>query len=96
MPIGPSARRAAIAERSRRARNRHGSIARDQCRRPDLVQAAGLGQQSFPRRDLEDIRALLRAQHGRLNMVEVREYFTMFDRTEMPDGLLAEIADERH
>jgi hypothetical protein len=46
-------------------------------------------------RDLEDIRALLCAQHGKLNMVEVREYFAMFDRTEMLDGLLAEIADEK-
>ena len=46
------------------------------------------------RRDIEDIRALLRAQHGRLNMPEVREYFAMFDRAEMLDGLLDEIADE--
>ena len=44
-------------------------------------------------RDLEDIRALLRAQRGRLNMGEVREYFAMFDREEMLDGLLDEIAD---
>lgn len=44
-------------------------------------------------RDLEDIRALLRAQRGRLNMDEVREYFAMFDRVEMLDGLLDEIAD---
>ncbi len=42
-------------------------------------------------RDLEDIRALLRAQRDRLNMAEVREYFAMFDRVEMLDGLLAEI-----
>lgn len=41
-------------------------------------------------RDIDDIRALLRAQHGRLNMTEVREYFALFDRTEMLDELLAE------
>jgi hypothetical protein len=46
-------------------------------------------------RDLEDIRALLRAQRGRLNMAEVREYFAMFDRMEMLDGLLDEIAEEK-
>lgn len=47
-------------------------------------------------RDLEDIRALLRAQRGSLNMPEVREYFAMFDRAEMLDELLAEIvADKR-
>lgn len=45
-------------------------------------------------RDLEDIRALLRAQNGRLNMSEVREYFAMFNRTEMLDGLLDEMADK--
>lgn len=45
-------------------------------------------------RDLADIRALLRAQRDRLNMPEVREYFATFDRTEMLDGLLAEITDE--
>ena len=49
----------------------------------------------FRPHDLEDIRALLRAQRDRLNMVEVREYFAMFDRMEMLDGLLDEIADER-
>ena len=31
-------------------------------------------------RDLDDIRALLRAQRGRLNMTEVQEYFALFDR----------------
>ena len=45
-------------------------------------------------RDLEDIRALLRAQRDRLNMDEVREYFAMFDRGEVLDGLPAEITDE--
>ncbi|MCP1374416.1 nucleotidyltransferase family protein [Dyella lutea] len=45
-------------------------------------------------RDLDDIRALLRAQRGKLNMAEVREYFALFDRTEWLDELLAQIADE--
>ena len=45
-------------------------------------------------RDLDDIRALLRAQHGRLNMREVQEYFALFDRKEMLDELLAEITKE--
>lgn len=42
-------------------------------------------------RDLDDIRALLRIQGGRLDMIEVQEYFALFDRTEMLDELLAEI-----
>jgi hypothetical protein len=46
-------------------------------------------------RDLDDIRALLRAQRGRLNMQEVREYFALFDRKEMLDELLAEIANDK-
>lgn len=45
-------------------------------------------------RDLDDIRALLRAQRGRLDMAEVQAYFALFDRTEMLDELLTEIADE--
>jgi len=45
-------------------------------------------------RDLDDIRALLRAQRGRLNMAEVHEYFALFDRTELLDELLAQIADK--
>lgn len=45
-------------------------------------------------RDLDDIRALLRAQRGRLNMQEVQEYFALFDRQEMLDELLAEIAND--
>ncbi len=44
-------------------------------------------------RDLDDIRALLRARRGRLNIAEVREYFALFDRKELLDELLAEIAD---
>lgn len=46
-------------------------------------------------RDLDDIRALLRAQRGRLNMQEVQEYFALFDRKEMLDELLAEIANDK-
>ncbi len=42
-----------------------------------------------------DIRALLRAQRGRLNMQEVQGYFALFDRQEMLDELLAEIASDR-
>jgi len=45
-------------------------------------------------RDLDDIRALLRAQRGRLNMQEVQGYFALFDRQEMLDELLAEIAND--
>ncbi|MGA0586437.1 hypothetical protein ACO2Q2_04780 [Dyella sp. KRB-257] len=45
-------------------------------------------------RDLDDIRALLRAQRGKLNMPEVREYFALFDRTEWLDEILAHIADQ--
>jgi hypothetical protein len=46
-------------------------------------------------RDLDDIRGLLRAQRGRLNMQEVQEYFALFDRKEMLDELLAEIANDK-
>ena len=46
-------------------------------------------------RDLDDIRALLRAQRGRLNMQEVQEYFALFDRKGMLDELLAEIANDK-
>lgn len=46
-------------------------------------------------RDLDDIRGLLRAQRGRLNMQEVQGYFALFDRQEMLDELLAEIANDK-
>lgn len=46
-------------------------------------------------RDLDDIRALSRVLRGRLNMTEVQEYFALFDRKEMLDELLAEIADDK-
>ena len=45
-------------------------------------------------RDLDDIRALLRAQRGQLKMPEVQQYFELFDRKEMLDGLLAEISPD--
>ena len=38
--------------------------------------------------DLEDIRALLRANQGLLNMDEVRRYFRLFDRESLLDELL--------
>lgn len=44
-------------------------------------------------RDRDDILALLRSQRGRLNMEEVRGYFTLFRRPELLDEWLAEIAD---
>ena len=46
-------------------------------------------------RDLDDIRALLRAQQGRLNMQEIRDYFALFERTELFDELLAELRIDR-
>jgi len=55
----------------------------------------GLKLQGFvndPRRtqDMEDIRALLRANRGGLNLVEIREYFSLFERETLLDGLLNE------
>lgn len=43
-----------------------------------------------PRRtqDLEDIRALLRANRATLDMMEVREYFQLFDREALLDELI--------
>lgn len=43
-----------------------------------------------PRRtqDLEDIRALLRANRDSLNMTEIRSYFRLFDREALLDELL--------
>jgi hypothetical protein len=49
-----------------------------------LVNDPGRGQ------DLEDIRALLRANGGELDMSEVREYFRIFER----ESLLDEILDQ--
>jgi hypothetical protein len=46
-----------------------------------------------PRRtqDLEDIRALLRANRTSLDMEEVRGYFRLFDRESLLDELVREI-----
>jgi hypothetical protein len=64
-----------------------------------VVSAEGLigfklqGLVNDPRRtqDLEDIRALLRANRAALDMEEVRGYFRLFDREPMLDELLREI-----
>jgi hypothetical protein len=47
-----------------------------------------------PRRtqDLEDIRALLKANRGGLDLSEVREYFHLFNRDSLLDELLEEIS----
>lgn len=39
-------------------------------------------------RDLDDIRALLKAQRGTLDMAELRDYFSLFDREALLDELL--------
>ncbi|MBU6470794.1 MAG: hypothetical protein KGQ68_08950 [Gammaproteobacteria bacterium] len=41
--------------------------------------------------DRADILALLRAGRGKLNMREVREYFALFDRTDLLDEMLGQI-----
>lgn len=46
-------------------------------------------------RDLDDIRSLLRAHRDTLGFAEVQEYFALFDRQELLDGLLAEIDSSR-
>ena len=42
--------------------------------------------------DLEDIRALLRANRVGLDLTEVREYFHLFNRDSLLDELLKEIS----
>jgi hypothetical protein len=42
--------------------------------------------------DIEDIRSLLRANRGSLNMDEVRSYFGLFGREELLNELMADIA----
>lgn len=42
--------------------------------------------------DIEDIRSLLRANRGALNMDEVRSYFGLFGREELLNELMADIA----
>ena len=48
---------------------------------------------NYPRRtqDLEDIRALLRANRAALDMAQVREYFRLFEREPLLDELLRKI-----
>lgn len=41
-------------------------------------------------RDIEDIRALLRANAGSVDLEELRQYFQLFDREDLLDELLAE------
>jgi predicted nucleotidyltransferase len=48
----------------------------------------GLVNDPRRRQDLEDIRALLRANRARLDMDEVREYFHLFNRDDLLDELL--------
>ena len=42
-------------------------------------------------RDLDDIRALLRANAGTVDMTEVRRYFSIFQRESLLDELLADL-----
>lgn len=50
----------------------------------------GLVNDAKRTQDLEDIRALLKANRGRLDLKEVREYFELFDRGALLDELLRE------
>ncbi|MGH8175598.1 MAG: nucleotidyltransferase domain-containing protein [Steroidobacter sp.] len=50
----------------------------------------GLVNDARRTQDLEDIRALLRANRPELKMEEVREYFRLFDRESLLDELLRE------
>lgn len=64
-----------------------------------VISAEGLiafklqGWVNNPRRtqDLEDIRALVRANRSTLNLAEVREYFRLFDREPLLQEILSEI-----
>jgi hypothetical protein len=63
-----------------------------------VVSAEGLiafklqGFVNNPRRtqDLEDIRALIRANRDTLNLTEVREYFMLFERAALLEEILSE------
>ncbi len=65
-----------------------------------VVSAEGLigfklqGLVNDPRRtqDLEDIRALLKANQAEMDLTEVREYFRLFNRNSLLDELLHEIS----
>lgn len=64
-----------------------------------VVSAEGLiafklqGWANNPRRtqDLEDIRALIRANRDTLNLTEVREYFALFNRAQLLEEILIEL-----
>ena len=64
-----------------------------------VISAEGLiafklqGWVNNPRRtqDLEDIRALVRANRDTLNLTEVREYFALFDRAALLEEILNEL-----
>jgi hypothetical protein len=64
-----------------------------------VVSAEGLiafklqGLVNNPRRtqDLEDIRALIRANRDTLKLAEVREYFLLFDRAALLEEILSEL-----
>ncbi len=43
-------------------------------------------------RDLDDIRALLQANRGSLDMQEVRRYFALFDRESLLDDIVTALA----
>jgi len=59
-----------------------------------LIEFKLQGLVNDPRRtqDAEDIRALLRANHGSMNMSEVREYFRLFGREDDLEQWLQELA----
>lgn len=65
-----------------------------------VISAEGLigfklqGWVNNPRRtqDLEDIRALIRANRETLDLAEVREYFRIFKHESLLDGILSEPA----
>ena len=50
----------------------------------------GLVNDPHRTQDLEDIRALLKANRGHLDLTELREYFELFDRGPLLDELLRE------
>ena len=53
-----------------------------------VVSTEGLVNDPRRTQDLEDIRALLRANRASLDMREIREYFRLFEREPLLDGLL--------
>ncbi len=52
----------------------------------------GIANDSRRTQDLEDIRALLRANRSKLDVAEVREYFRLFDKESLLDELLRDTA----